>query len=1185
MFSRPDARAWGVFVLPTANKQRPGKETRKQAFLTAYMFKEVAVNVSFPALEEAVIQFWRERDIFKKSLEKAAPQGDYVFYEGPPTANARPAVHHVISRCYKDLFPRFKTMQGYRVGRKGGWDTHGLPVELEIEKKLGFKGKGDIERFGIAEFNRLAKESVFSNIQEWNFMTERIGFWVDLDNAYVTYDNAYIESCWWVLKTLWERGLLFEAYKVTMHCPRCNTSLASHEVALGYEDDVDDPSVWPKFPADKEGLVARGLLSVDETRTVYILAWTTTPWTLPANTGLALKAEAEYGLYEAPAQHGEEERNLYILATALAEKTFGEGQATLLETFQGEELVGLTYDPILRGRVPAGEDVGAGFRVVADPFVETAPGGEGTGVVHLAPAYGDLELGKRYGLPTLFSVDLAGEVYPEVRLLDAETDGDGPYAGQFFKQADKAISKDLLGRNLLYRAARVKHTYPFCWRCKTPLLFYAKSAWYIRTTAVKDKLTLNNQKINWVPEHIKDGRFGNWLENNIDWALSRERYWGCPLPMWLSDDGTEQHCVGSVAELSELVGRDLSGMDLHRPFVDDVTFEKNGKTLKRVPYTVDVWFETGAMPYAQQHYLGERSSKAEREHLTHNFPADFICEAIDQTRGWFYSLHALATLLTDSGDDAKEPSAAGIIGSSSASGDNGMIRPAEGSSRRPGALAEQGVAEDTGAYKNVICLGHILDEKGEKMSKSKGNIVEPATILNKQGADALRWYLYSSAPPGSSRRFSEAQIDETLRDFLLTLWNTYGFFVLYANLDKPDLSKEVPVSERPEIDRWLVARLNQLVRDATAGLEAYDPTPVSRTIRDFVVDELSNWYVRRSRRRYWKSESDTDKLSAYKTLHEALLTVAKLIAPLAPFISEEIYRNLVLSVTPEAPESVHLSDWPRHDESLIDEGLLRDMSALLRVVELGRSARNASMVKIRQPLPEVLVRVRSEDELAGLKRLEPQLLEELNVKKASYLDIHTDFVSYSVRPNLPLVGKRLGKLVPELKRALAESDGKAIASNVREGRDTVLTLGGETFSLEPAAFLLDARSPEGYSAAEERGYLAALNTQLTPELVAEGLMRDAVRLVQNARKNAGLEVSDRILLGLEATGALREALERHAATVRREVLADELRFGLLEGDSYQEEVEVESMPLTLSLRKASDDRLVSRRRKSFASDG
>ena len=1098
------------------------------------MFKEVG-NANFPELERQVAAFWAEREIFKKSLEKPAPAGDYVFYEGPPTANGKPGVHHVISRAFKDLFPRYKTMQGFRVGRKGGWDTHGLPVELEIEKKLGFSGKKDIENFGIAEFNALAKESVFRYIQDWNAMTERIGFWLDLDDPYVTYDNAYIESCWWVMKSLWDRGLLFEDYKVTMHCPRCNTSLADHEVSQGFKDDVDDPSVWPKFPAHKAGLVERGLLDADETRPVYVMAWTTTPWTLAANSALAVKGDAEYGLFEAPAAYGqpfgEGETELYIMATALAERVFGEGNFQTLKTFSGDTLVGLTYDPVLRGRVPGGKNVATGFRVIADDFVSLD---DGTGVVHIAPAYGDLDIGKTYGLPTLFSVDLTGEVYPEVKPLDAP-EGEGPYTGEFFKRADRAISQDLTARGLLFREARVKHAYPFCWRCDTPLLYYAKSSWYIRTTAVKDKLLTNNGKINWYPEHVKNGRFGRWLENNVDWALSRERYWGAPLPVWVSEDGQDAVCVGSVKELEELTGEDLSGLELHRPYVDEITFQKDGRTYRRLPYTVDVWFETGAMPYAQLHYPFENEGE-----LKENFPADFICEAIDQTRGWFYSLHAVATLLTDSGDDA--------------------------GARRPGILAE--VAPDSPAFKNVIVLGHITDEKGEKMSKSRGNAVDPWDVLNAQGADALRWYLYASSPPGASKRFSQALVEETLRDFFMTLWNTYSFFVLYANLDKPDLTKEVPVSDRPEIDRWLVAKRHALVREVTEKLDGYDPTGASRAVRDFVVDDLSNWYVRRNRRRFWKSESDTDKLAAYKTLHEALVTVSQLMAPMAPFLSEHLYQNLVSSVQPDAPESVHLTDWPLYDAALIDHALLRDMNALQRVVELGRGARAASGVKTRQPLPEVLVRVRSEEELAGLKRLEDQLLEELNVKTVSYLDVHADFVDYTVKPNLPRVGKRLGKLVPELKRKLAETDGREVARNIREGRETVLELGGEPHTFEPEAFLTEAKSPEGYAALEERGYLAALNTQLTPELVQEGLVRDAVRLVQNARKNAGLEVSDYISLSLQASGALREALEGHRDTLQNEVLAKELSFEELDDASHSEQAEVEGDALTISLKKA-----------------
>ena len=1094
------------------------------------MFRNVG-SADFPKLEQEVIEFWQAQNIFQKSLEKPTNKGDYIFYEGPPTANGRPGVHHVISRAFKDLFPRFKTMQGYRVGRKGGWDTHGLPVELEIEKKLGFSGKKDIENFGIAEFNKLAKESAFEYIQEWNAMTERIGFWLDLHDPYVTYENPYIESCWWVMKSLWERDLLFEDYKVTMHCPRCNTSLADHEVSQGYKDDVDDPSVYPKFPAHKDRLLELGILE-DDSREVYVLAWTTTPWTLAANTGLAVKADAQYGLYDAPRTHdgknASDARDLYILATDLAEKVFGE-DITLLRTFSGDALVGLTYDPVLQGRVPSSEDVTTGFRVIADEMVSLD---DGTGVVHLAPAYGDLELGRTYGLPTLFSVDLSGEMYPEVKLVGSE-EAEGPYTGQFFKRADKHISKDLLEHGLMYRAGRLKHTYPFCWRCDTALLFYAKSSWYVRTTAVKDKLLANNQAINWYPNHIKDGRFGRWLENNVDWALSRERYWGAPLPIWVSEDGQEQHCVGSVAELSELTGRDLSDLELHRPYVDDITFEKNGKTFHRLPYTVDVWFESGSMPYAQWHYPFENEDK-----LAPNFPADYICEAIDQTRGWFYSLHAIATLLTASGDGE----------------------------RAPGVLAD--IEPNTSAFKNCIVLGHITDEKGEKMSKSRGNAVDPWKVLEEQGADALRWYLYASSPPGNQKRFSQGLVDETLRDFFMTLWNTYSFFVLYANLDKPDLTQEVPVDERPEIDRWLVSKVNALVQEVTENLEVYDPTGSSRAIRDFVVDDLSNWYVRRNRRRFWKSESDTDKLAAYKTLHEALVTVAKLMAPMAPFTSEHLYQNLVLSVFPDEAESVHLAEWPTFDAALIDTDLLRDMNALIRVVELGRGARAASGMKTRQPLPEVLVRVRSSEELQGLKHLEPQLLEELNVKKATYLDVTADFVDYNVKPNLPLIGKRLGKLVPEMKRKLAEVDGKEIARNIREGKNTVLELGGEEQSFEPDAFLIDAKSPEGYAALEERGYLAALNTQLTPELEREGLMRDVIRLVQNARKNAGLEVSDKIVLGLETSGEVKAALETHLETVKNEVLAESLAFSEVQEAQHSEREEVEGTAVVISLKKA-----------------
>ncbi len=1099
------------------------------------MFDEVTPQVNFPALEREIIAFWRDRDVFAQSVSKEAPNGRYIFYEGPPTANGKPGVHHVISRAFKDLFPRFKTMQGFRVGRKGGWDTHGLPVEIAIEKRLGFTSKQQIEAFGIAKFNSLCREYVFENIQDWNEMTERIGFWLDLDNAYVTYDNSYIESCWWVMKQMWLRGLLVEDFKTTWHSPSSNTTLASHEVSLGYREDVEDPSVYPKFPADLESLAARGLVAAAETRPVSFLAWTTTPWTLAANTGLAVNPDADYALVAAPARRGGDgEPELYILAESRVADVFADDPVAVVDTFLGERLEGSGYRPVLESAAVPGEAALAGWRVVLDEFVSLD---DGTGLVHLAPAYGDLYLGRKHGLPTRFSVGLTGEVLPEVKPLDHPHEV-GPYTGVWFKEADDAIAADLLDRGLLFAQGTVRHGYPFNWRDGTPLMNVAKKSWYVRTTALRDQLLVNNDAINWNPDHIRTGRFGKWLENNVDWALSRERFWGTPLPVWQSEDG-EVVCVGSIAELEALSGRDLAELDLHRPYVDDITFDKDGKTFTRAPYTIDVWFESGAMPYAQWHYLGEASSEGERERFEANFPADYICEAIDQTRGWFYSLHAIATLLTDSGDD--------------------------GELRHPGPLAQ--LSPDTSSFKNVIVLGHIVDKNGEKMSKSKGNVVDPWDVLNDQGADALRWHLYSSSPPEATRKFSQGLVEETLRDFLMTLWNSYSFFVMYANLDRPALDAEVPVAERPAVDRWLVAKTHGVIDFVTERLEDYDPTAASRAIRNFVVDELSNWYVRRNRRRFWKSGSDQDKAAAYQSLYGALVTVTKLMAPMAPFVSDTLYQNLVRSVDTAAPESVHLANWPEADRSLLDVELVRDMDAVIRLVELGRSARAAAAIKTRQPLPEVLVRVRSEDELAGVRALEDQLKEELNVKKVTFLEVTDTFVDYRIRPNLPRIGKRLGRLVPDLRQALASIDGGAVAANVRAGVDTTIELDGVDHSFEPEAFLLDVQSPAGYEAAENRGYLAALNTTIDDDLATEGLARDVVRVVQNARKNAGLEVSDHIVLALRAEGRLATAIEAFADDLASEVLADVLIAGPLEAASYREEVEVEGFDLLVELAK------------------
>ena len=1083
----------------------------------ATMFSEVK-GADFPGLEQEVMAFWREHEIFKKSVEKPSPRGEYVFYEGPPTANGQPALHHVLARSFKDLFPRFKSMQGYHAPRRGGWDTHGLPVEISVEKKLGLQGRNhDATREELETFNRLCRESVWSTIQDWNTFTERLGFWVDLNDAYITYENPYIESVWNLLKRLWVKGLVAQDYKVVPLSPRIATTLSKAE--LGEEDsyrEVDDPSVYVRFPVKPETtpqavldeFEAQGV-SLSDLPGLALVVWTTTPWTLPSNTMAAVNPELTYAVCSSP-------NGPIIIAQDAVERVSAlhSEPLTVLATLKGHDMEFWAYtQPFPEVAQELGVTGRMHFVALAD-FVSAQ---DGSGVAHEAPVYGaeDLELSRVYETPLVFGTDEHGVM----QVTHAR--------GQFFKDADKALIADLETRGLMVWAGTFRHRYPFHDRTGDPILYFAKPSWYVRTQQMAPELLEQNEKINWVPKNIKHGRFGRWLEGNVDWAISRERYWGTPLPFWVAEDGSELICVGSVQELSELAGRDLSELDLHRPYIDDVTFSKDGKLFRRVPEVLDVWFDSGSMPYAQWHLLlnadGETPLPGTEENLAQferHFPADFICEAIDQTRGWFYSLHAISTLLYG-----------------------------------------------TPAYKNVICLGHIVDEHGKKMSKSKGNVIKPIPLFDQYGADCVRWYMFSASEPGDQKRFSPALVEETQRDLFMTLWNTYSFFVLYANLDTPDLTQTVPVAERPEIDRWLVAKTHALVRDVTGRLETYDPTAASRLVRDFVVDDLSNWYVRRNRRRFWKSGADTDKLAAYGTLYETLVTLTKLMAPLAPFVSEAIYRNLVLAVTPDAPESVHLSQWPEADAALIDDALLRDMNALVRVVELGRGARAASKVKTRQPLPEVLVRVRSAEELEGLRTLEPQLLEELNVKKVTYLEVTADFVAYDVKPNLPLVGKRFGKLIPALKKAINEMDGRDIARNVREGKETPLTLDGQEYRLEPEAFLLDAKSPEGYTALEERGYLAALNTQLTPELVQEGLARDVIRLVQNARKNAGLEVSDTIQLSLQTTGELAEAVKTHLETIQSEVLAAELDLEPLRDAAYNDYVEVEGTPLVISLSK------------------
>jgi isoleucyl-tRNA synthetase len=914
------------------------------------MFHPVSSKVNFPQLEENILGWWKSKNIFERSVEARRDKSRFVFYEGPPTANGNPGIHHVLSRVFKDVILRYRAMKGYYVPRIAGWDTHGLPVELEVEKELGITGKNQIEDFGIDKFNARCRESVLGYLKQWEAMTERIAFWVDLEHPYITMDNSYIETCWWAIKQMWDKGLVYQGYKVTPHCPRCGTSLSSHEVSLGYQDNVEDPSVYIKF---RLGEQARQKLNLN--KPAYLLAWTTTPWTLPGNTALAVATNAEYAVVEVDDEY-------FILASTLF-SSVGLGDYKVAAKVQGDDLVGLHYEPLYEIHIGYSEGDKCAYRIIGGDFVSMD---EGTGIVHIAPAYGeiDFEVGQREGLPLIHSVSLdglvksstsgftpryredvlAGSITPKFRAVNI------PGREKFVKDADADIITDLESRGLLYRSGIIHHTYPFCWRCEAPVLYYAKDTWYIKTTAVKANLIAGNSEINWYPEHIKYGRFGDWLENNVDWAFSRERYWGTPLPIWQCESCNHPECIGSVEELISKAGFPglQEPLDLHRPYADEITFycPQCGATMRRVPEVIDCWFDSGAMQIAQWHYPFENEGLLQDG----RFPADYICEAVDQTRGWFYSLHAIATLLFN------YPS-----------------------------------------FKNVICLGHILDAKGEKMSKAKGNVVEPGVIINKYGADALRWYCFTASPPGNVRRFSEKLVSEVTRRFLLTLWNVYSFFVTYANIDQFTPSSEGVNLEPSELDRWIISELNQLIADVDIALDSYNPTEAGRKIQSF-IDAISNWYVRRSRRRFWKSENDADKLSAYTTLYHCLVTVSKLLAPFTPFVAEDLYLNLIGSAFPEAPVSVHLVDFPTADITKIDKQLAADTRLAMKVSSLGRYARSQAGIKVRQPLAKILVQVGSIQDRESLKRVTPQVLDELNVKNVELVEGMADLstVDYEV---------------------------------------------------------------------------------------------------------------------------------------------------------------------------------------------
>lgn len=1045
---------------------------------TATPFEAVAGRYDGPALEEAMLAFWDEHAIFAQSLQQSIGRPRFSFNEGPPTANGKPGIHHVLARAFKDIYPRYKTMRGYYAPRRGGWDTHGLPVEHEIEKKLEIYDKQTIEReIGVAEFNRMCRDSVMTYIGEWEAMTRRMGYWVNLDDAYYTLDNRYIESVWNLLRRIWDKGLIYQGYKVVPYDPRIGATLSSHEVSLGYRE-VEDPSITVRFQAT-------------EAPDTAFLAWTTTPWTLPSNLLLAVGADIEYCYV---AVRGE----TFILAAARVADYFAEQPHAVTKTVRGAALVGQTYHRLFDElEVPPKT---MAWRVVAADFVSTE---DGTGIVHVAPAYGidDLALGQREGLPVIHAVGLDGCFKAEVT----------PVAGLFFKDADAVLCELLHTRGLLFRHERVLHNYPFGWRTGDPLLYYAKEAWFIRTTQIKDRLVALNQTINWVPATIGVGRFGHWLENNIDWALSRERFWGTPLPLW-SDGAGDFVCIGSLAELEALSGQSLTDIDLHRPQIDAITFTRDGKKYTRVPEVIDCWFDSGAMSYAQWHYPFENEAN-----FAAHFPADYICEAIDQTRGWFYTLHAIAALV-----------------------------------------------DDSVAYKNCVCLSHIVDADGKKMSKSLGNIVNPDDVFDHVGVDALRWLFLARTAPDAQKRISVALVKEVAATFINMLWNTYAFFILYARLDQVDLTRTIPVDRRPEIDRWLLALTHSTIDRATVALDQYDAHSAGQAI-ETLVDQLSNWYVRRNRRRFWKSEAGDDKQSAYLTLYHCLEVLQKLLAPFMPFLSEHIYQNLARADA-DAVQSVHLAIWPKVEPSYLDADLVAEMAVVQTVVGLGRAVREDSKVRVRQPLSELLMCPPDAAATAAIEKHRQIILDELNIKQLQIISTDTDLLRYTIKPNFARLGRRYGKLMPSIKQALAAADGRAIAEQLQQRELCMLTVGKQVIELATEDVQVVTTAADGYAARGGHGYLAALNTTLTLELRREGVARELVRTVQDARKSAGLQIADRIVLGIDGSEAVMHALETHRDYIMRETLATTVHTEL--GDGFTVDRTLDAHHWRITLKKA-----------------
>jgi len=1030
-------------------------------------FAPVDPKQSFPELEERVLARWREEGVFERSLAQREGAPVWSFYEGPPTANGRPGSHHVLARVFKDVYPRYKTMCGYRVPRKAGWDCHGLPVELEVEKQLGISSKQEIEEFGIAEFNQRCRTSVFEYVEEWNKLTERIGFWIDLDDPYVTLEDDYIESVWWSLRKLWDDSRLYEGHKVVPYCPRCGTALSSHEVALGYED-VKDPSIYVRFP----------LLGEDGSESgESLLVWTTTPWTLPGNVAVAVAPEVTY----VRARVGEE---TVVLAEPLVEKVLGE-DAEVLDRFPGSALVGRAY----RGPVFALADGGPAnaFHILAGDFVTTD---DGTGLVHIAPAFGEDDY-KAAAENGIFDPTDAATLYNPVDLDGKFTSRVTGFEGQFVKDTEvtKALIADLDSRGLLFREQVYEHSYPHCWRCGTPLLYYAKSSWYVATSEAREQLLANNEEIGWHPEHVKHGRFGKWLENNVDWALSRDRYWGTPLPIWecTAEGCDERFCAGSVEDLRERA-RGTVPEDLHRPYIDGVSLdcERCGGEMRRVVSVIDTWYDSGAMPFAQFHYPFEG-----KEEFEERFPADYICEAQDQTRGWFYTLLAESTLLFD-----------------------------------------------TSSYKNCVCLGLILDPEGQKMSKSRGNVVDPWDVLDAHGADAFRWYYLTAQQPWAGYRFSVDTVGESVRQFLLTLWNTYSFWVLYANAenlgpgDVAFVDKEATKSTGNDLDRWALSRLQATVATVRERMDAYDCTSAGRAIAEF-VEELSNWYVRLSRRRFW----DGDR-AAFATLRHCLLETTAMLAPFTPFLADEIHRNLAGE---DAAPSVHLRDFPEVDEALSDPDLEQGMEAVRLTVELGRAARAQAKAKVRQPLRRAVI-VANEAERAAIEARAGLVTAELNVKELDFVNDESELVSYSAKPNYRSLGPRFGKKMPQVAAAVEALDAAHVAAVLAEGGEIGINIDGQDHTLAPDDLTLALQPLEGYEVEAEAGHAVALQLELDDELRREGLAREIVHAVQIARKDAGLEITDRIALTLTGDDDLLAAAQAHQDYLAKEVLATTVSY-------------------------------------------